>query len=357
MPNRRAFFRSVAGAAAGLLVSQYNGTGERRVAAQAPPARRQVTIGGRRARVIDVHSHWDMPLGAVVKGTPYEKFATGPGLEERIPIMDKLGIDVAAVSVNDFWWYEIKDQALARAICNFHNETLAMWSRMHPDRIVGMASVPLQFPALAAEMLQDATTRLGARGVTLGGHVNNESVTLPKYDPFWAKAAELGQLVFMHPNGAANIIQPGALGGRGGMGNIVGNPLETTVFLSRLIFDGTFDKFPGLRVCGAHGGGFLPSYLGRTEVGCDRPNTNCANKRRPSQYMRQQILADTMVFSEEGLRHLVAEMGISQVVFGTDLPFNWPVNVDLVLNSSFLSNADKEAILGGNLIKLLRVTS
>ena len=354
MPNRRAFFKGIAGTVAGLLTAtdaNLEGAG------QATRSRRQVTIGGRRARVIDVHSHWDMPLGAVVKGTAYEKYATGPGLEERIPIMDKLGIDVAAISVNDFWWYEIKDQGLARAVCSFHNETLAMWSRMHPDRIVGMASVPLQFPALAAEMLQDATTRLGARGVTLGGHVNNENVTLPKFDAFWAKAAELGQLVFMHPNGAANIIQPGALGGRGGMGNIVGNPLETTVFLSRLIFDGTFDKFPGLRVCGAHGGGFLPSYLGRTEVGCDRPNTNCANTRRPSEYMRQQILADTMVFSEEGLRHLVAEMGVSQVVFGTDLPFNWPVNVDLVLNSSFLSNADKEAILGGNLMRLLRVTS
>ena len=141
------------------------------------------------------------------------------------------------------------------------------------------------------------------------------------------------------------------------MGNIVGNPLETTVFLSRLIFDGTFDTFPGLRVCGAHGGGYLPSYLGRTEVGCQRPNTNCANKTRPSEYMRQQILADTMVFSEEGLRHLGAEMDAGQIVFGTDIPFNWPVNVDLVLAASFLSNADKEAILGGNLIKLLRITS
>ena len=108
MPNRRAFFRSVAGAAAGVFVS-------RRARAQAPRTRRQVMIAGRRARVVDVHSHWDMPLGAVVKGTPYEKYASGPGLEERIPIMDKLGIDIAAISVNDFWWYDIKDQGLARA--------------------------------------------------------------------------------------------------------------------------------------------------------------------------------------------------------------------------------------------------
>ena len=191
-------------------------------------------------------------------------------------------------------------EAWRRAICSFHNDTFAMWNRTHPDRLVGMASVPLQFPDLAAEMLQDAVERLGARGVTVGGHVNGESLSLPKFDPFWAKAAEMGELVFMHPNGSANLIQQGALAGRGGLGNIVGNPLETTVFLSRLIFDGTLDKFPALRVCGAHGGGYLPSYLGRTEVACQRANQNCINKKSPSEYMRSQILADSMVFSEGG---------------------------------------------------------
>ena len=123
---------------------------------------------------------------------------------------------------------------------------------------------------------------------------------------------------------------------------VKGTPLEKTAppFVMRspgpglaeriAIFDGTFDKFPGLRVCGAHGGGYLPSYLGRSEVACVRPNTKCLQKRRPSEYLRQQVLADTMVFSEEGLRHLV-------------------------VNASFLSDADKEAILGGNLIRLLRM--
>jgi len=88
-----------------------------------------------------------------------------------------------------------------------------------------------------------------------------------------------------------------------------------------------------------------------------RPNANCANKKHPSEYFKRELLIDTMIFSEEGLRHLVAEMGVSQIVYGTDIPFNWPVGVDLVLNASFLNNADKEAILGGNLIKLLRITS
>jgi aminocarboxymuconate-semialdehyde decarboxylase len=203
-------------------------------------------------------------------------------------------------------------------------------------------------------MLQ-AAVKNGARGVTVGGHVQNESLTAPRFDVFWAKAAQMNELVFMHPNGSANIIREGGLAGRGGLGNIVGNPLETTVFLSRLIFDGTFDKFPALKVAGAHGGGFLPSYLGRTEVACQRQGQTCIMKKKPSDYMKQNIIADTMVFSNEGLRHLVAEMGVSQVVFGTDIPFNWPVNVDLVVDHPTLSNADKEAILGGTLTKLLRL--
>ena len=351
MPNRRQFFKTAAGVTAGLYVGAQQSTAW---AVQAP-ARRQAMIGGRRARVVDVHCHWDMPVPAsIVKGTPFEERVKGDGIEQRVAIMDKMGIDVGAISVNDFWWWDAKDRGLARAICEHHNQMLAKASRDYPGRLYGMASIPLQFPDLAVDMLQ-AAVKNGARGVTVGGHVGGESLSSPRFDPFWAKAAEMGELVFMHPNGSANIIKEGGLSGRGGLGNIVGNPLETTVFLSRLIFDGTFDKFPTLKVCGAHGGGYLPSYLGRTEVACQRAGQNCIIKRKPSDYMKTNILADTMVFSEEGLRHLVAEMGVGQVVFGTDVPFNWPVTIDLVVNSPSLSNADKEAILGGTLTKLLRL--
>ena len=343
--NRRRFVKTVAGAAAGLYAG-------RDLFAQ---GRRQVSIGGRRVRVVDVHCHWDMPIPAnIVKGTAFEERVKGPGIEDRVAIMDKMGIDVQAISVNDFWWWDVKDQGLARAICQHHNDTLAKAARAYPGRIYGMASVPLQFPDLAVEMLQ-AAVKNGARGVTVGGHVQNESLSAPRFDVFWAKVAEMNELVFMHPNGSANIIREGGLAGRGGLGNIVGNPLETTVFLSRLIFDGTFDKFPALKVAGAHGGGFLPSYLGRTEVACQRQGQNCIIKKKPSDYMKQNIIADTMVFSNEGLRHLVAEMGVGQVVFGTDIPFAWPVNVDLIVDHPTLSNTDKEAILGGTLTKLLRL--
>jgi aminocarboxymuconate-semialdehyde decarboxylase len=218
--------------------------------------------------------------------------------------------------------------------------------------------VALQHPDLAAQQLEDGVKRLGLRGASIGGHVNGEDVSLPKYDPFWAKAAELGVLIFMHPNQAGNLIRPNAFAGRGDLANIIGNPLETTHFLSRLIFDGTLDRHPGLRVCAAHGGGYLPSYLGRTEVACEvRENANCANKRKPSEYLKSQIVVDTMVFSDEGLRHLVAEVGASQIVYGTDVPFNWPATMHLVLNASFLNDAQKTDILSGNLTKLLRIAS
>src|SRR5688572_10927180 len=356
MANRRDFFKKVAGATAGAYVATRGGSA---ITAQAPPARRQVSIAGKRIRTIDIHAHTEVPIMEVVKGTPFESQGKAePGLVERIAAMDKQGLDTQALSINGFWWYEIKDRGLARAVCNAQNEGMAAWVKKYPGRFVAMASVPLQFPDLAAEMLQDAVTRLGARGTTVGGHVNFEDLSLPKFDPFWAKAAEMNELVFMHPGGAENIIKEGAWRGRGALGNIMGNPLETTYFLSRLIFDGVFDRHPNLKVCGAHAGGYLPSYFQRTEVACDvRGNANCANKKRPREYLRSQILVDTMVFSEEGLRHLVAECGVSQVVYGTDNPFNWPVTVDLVLNAPFLSNAEKEQILSGNLMKLLRITS
>jgi aminocarboxymuconate-semialdehyde decarboxylase len=295
----------------------------------------------------------------IVRGTPLVNMGSGTGNNilgrQRLELMDQQGVDVQALSINDYWWYAA-DRDLAHRIVRAQNEGLAKWVATHPDRFVALASVALQHPDLAADQLQDGVKRLGLRGASIGGHVNGEDLSLPKYDPFWAKAAELGALIFMHPDGANNLIKDGALGGRGDLGNIIGNPLETTYFLSRLIFDGTLDRFPGLRVCASHAGGYLPSYLGRTEAACVvRSNAKCANRRKPSEYLKSQIVVDTMVFSEEGLRHLVAEVGVGQIVYGTDVPFNWPVTVDLVLDAPFLSDTDKEAILSGNLMKLLRI--
>ena len=354
MANRRDFFKTVAGAAAGIYVA-----GRGSASAVQAPARRQVMVGGRRVRVVDIHAHAAVPLDAV-KGTPFEREGTVAGNRvlgpARVELLDKQGIDIQALSINGFWWYAVTDRGLADRIVRQQNEGLAKFVAQYPDRFVGMASSSPQFPDLAAQQLEDGVKRLGLRAAAIGGHVNGEDFSLPKFDPFWGKAAELGVVAFMHPGGADNIVREGAFRGRGDLGNIIGNPLETTYFLSRLIYDGTLDKFPGLRVCGAHAGGYLPSYIMRSEVACEvRGNANCANKRRPKEYLRSQIMIDTMIFSDEGLRHLVNEMGASQIVYGTDNPLNWPVTVDLVLNAPFLGDPDKEAILSGNLSKLLRI--
>jgi len=348
MSNRRDFLRagSVAGLAA--LAGAFN------VNAQ---TRKEVRVGGRDVKIIDIHAHCVFPeVNELPNANPpraaVPTLVLGP---QWLTAQDERGIDMQVLSINFYWWYA-RDRELARQIVRIHDEGLAKWCKQHPDRFVALTSVALQYPDLAAEQLEYAVKELGHKGASIGGHVDGEAPSDPKYDPFWAKAEELGVPVFMHPNNATNIARDGALDGRGGLGNIVGNPLETTVFLSRMIFDGTLDRFPRLKLVAAHGGGYLPSYVGRTEVACTvRNDANCANKRMPSEYLKDQIMVDSMVFSEEGLRHLVAETGVSQVVYGSDIPYFWPDTIDIIANAPFLSAADKEAILGGNLIKLLRI--
>jgi aminocarboxymuconate-semialdehyde decarboxylase len=332
-------------------------------ATSAPPVkRREVSIAGRRVKVVDVHAHCVIPeVWDLVKDTSLASSAggraRGPNLmgPDRVRAIDQLGVDVQVLSINGYWFYAA-DRDLAAKIVRLHDEKLADWCNANKDRYVALSSVALQFPDLAAEQLEYAVKKLGARGAAIGGHVNGEDLSLPKYDPFWAKAQELGVVVFMHPQGAENVLMKDALKGRGDLGNIIGNPLETTIFLTRMMFNGALDRFPGLKICAAHSGGYLPSYLGRTEVACEvRTNADCANKKQPSDYLKSQILVDTIIISEEGLRHLAAEVGTGQVVFGTDMPFNWHSNVDLILNATFLSDAEKEAILGGTLVKMLRL--
>ena len=311
-------------------------------------------------RVVDGHAHCVIPVPEVVKGTPLEKLGGGAASNllgpERLRIMDRQGVDIQALTINNFWYYAA-ELDLARKIVLAQNEGLAKWVAAHPDRFVAIASVALQHPALAAEQLEDGVKRLGLRGASIGGHVNGEDLSLPKYEPFWAKAAELGVPVFMHPAGSENIVKDGAFRGRGELGNIIGNPLETTYFLSRMIFDGVFDKFPRTarrcRACRRLSAVVSRAHRSRVRVPRQRQLRQPSGSPARSSSRRSSI--DTMVFSEEGLRHLVAEAGVGQVVYGTDVPFNWPVTVDLVLNAPFLSDADKEAILGGNLSRLLRI--
>ena len=330
-------------------------------APQSAPAgkRRQVTVGGKRVKTIDVHAHCNVPEAMALMPNPpngQNLFLTPERVADRLALMDQQGTDIEALSINPFWYGVDRD--LARQIIKIQNEKLAELCASHPDRFVAFATVALQHPDLAVEQLEEGVKKLGLRGASIGGSVNGEELSSEKFHPFWGKAEELGVLVFMHPQGVPDLRK--RLGGNGMLTNVIGNPLETTIALSHLIFEGTLDRFPGLKLCAAHGGGYLPSYADRSDHGCLVLPQNCNPtplKKHPTEYLRQ-LYFDALVFTPEALRHLVAQCGVSQIVMGTDSPIGWTnVEVDHILGTPSLSNADKQAILGGNAAKLLRITS
>jgi len=368
MPTRRDFIVGAAGATAGLFTSgAWSVAAPRQVGAPAGK-RREISIGGRRVRTVDVHAHTFVPeVMELVRNTPLADTAKTNASTKALPLgdpqrlidMDAQGIDYQAINVNA-WGYSA-DRALARDLVALQNEKISQYCAKHPDRFVGMATLALQHPDMAADQLDQAVRKLGMRGAAIGGSVEGVELSDRKFDPFWAKAEELGVLLFMHPQPANGTTLNPRLSGKGGLGNTIGNPLETTVFLSHLIFEGTLDRFPGLKICAAHAGGYLASYSGRSDALCGRGGANgggCQElKKRPSAYFKRELLVDTMIFHEDGLRHLLAEAGVGQIVYGTDYPYDWPVGVDFVLNAPFLKDADKEAILGGNARRLLKISA
>src|SRR5881628_1262230 len=359
--TRREFLLTTSGALAGLAFVGCELMAAAPARAQA--RRREVVVSGKRVKTVDVHAHCAVPealalMNLKLGGPLYRPdLSMATEVSTRLRAMDEQGIDVEALSINPNWY--TADRDLARQIIKLQNEKLAEACAANPERFVAFATVALQYPDLAAEQLEEGVKKYGLRGAGIGGSVNGEEISDPKFHPFWAKAEQLGVVVFIHPQatGAPTDLK-NRLQGNGYLDNVIGNPLETTIALSHLIFEGTLDKFSGLRICAAHAGGFLPSYAGRSEAACTRDPQNCAGmKRKFGEYFRDQILVDSMVFREDGLRHLVAEMGARQIVYGTDMPFPWPAGVDFILRASFLSDADKEAILGGTLVKLLRLGS
>src|SRR3984957_3518649 len=318
----------------------------------------EVVIAGKRIKTVDVHAHCIVPDAAKVINHPLEAPALlWSDVGTRLAHMDKTGVDVEALSINPFWYRAERDAA--EQLIKVQNEQLAGFCAGHPDRFVGFATASLQYPDLAAQQVEHAVKSLGFRGVGVGGSCAGEDLANPKFHPFWQKCEELGILVFMHPLGTRELEPSGRLGGNGLLPNTIGNPLETTIALSHLIFEGTLDRFPGLKICGAHGAGFLPSYANRSDaVMTTFPNrVGPFPKKKPTEYVRGgQLYFDSIMFTGEGMRHLIAEAGIEHVVMGTDYPFPWnTAPVDHILSVPGLSDADKIAILSTTAAKLLGI--
>jgi aminocarboxymuconate-semialdehyde decarboxylase len=273
---------------------------------------------------------------------------------DRFKAMDEQGIDIEALSINPYWYHAPRD--VAEALIKLQNEKLAELVAAHPDRFVAFATVAMQHPDLAVKQLEDGIKKLGLRGMSVGGSVEGMELADPKFHPIWAKAEELGCLIFIHPVGTKEL-EP-RLKGNGGLTNTIGNPLETTLALSHLIYEGTLDRFPGLKICAAHGGGYLPFYAPRSDAICVTFPDRCASvplKKKPTEYLKQ-LYYDTIVFTPQALKTLIAEVGVDKIMMGTDYPFPWTrTSVDHILDTPGLSDADKTAMLGDTAARLLGI--
>jgi aminocarboxymuconate-semialdehyde decarboxylase len=334
--------------------------------AQAPRQKLPVSVNGKRVKTIDVHAHCHFREAGAVLGDEAARVQLPPvnnaesafiEIEKRLAAMDSQAIDMEVLSINPFWYG--KDREIAGTIVKIQNEKLAELCASKPDRFAAFASLTLQAPDLAVQELETAVKKQGLKGAAIGGMVNGVEFSDAKFHPVWAKAEELGVPLFIHPQGVAELSK--RLAGNGWLGNTIGNPLETTIALSHLIFEGTFDRFPGLKVIAAHGGGFLPSYADRSDhaclVGPKGCNPEIKLKKKPTEYLKQ-IWFDSLIFTPEAIRHLAAQVGSSQIVVGSDYPYPWEMApVDHIFACTTLSDDEKADILGRTAAKLFGMTA
>jgi aminocarboxymuconate-semialdehyde decarboxylase len=332
--------------------------------------------GGRRHACIDIHCHVHVPAAdEMIRDIP------GPGpdpnlrfaselsrattlqqmrniwpsltsVDQRLRDMDKMGVDVQAISPspNHFLYWLPSD--VARRASRIINEHLAGIVRAHPDRFVALAHVPLQDAEAAAAELEHCVGELGFRGAEIGTNVAGAEISRGR-DVFWAKAQELGIVLFMHPHGFTG----GERLSDHYFINVIGNPLDTTVAIGYLVFDGILERFPKLKVVAAHGGGYAAHYPGRMDhVWSARADARTALRKAPRRSLAK-VYFDTIVFDREQLRHLVTLWGADHVLVGTDYPFDMGMYDPrgFIGGCAFLKNGERAKLLGLNAARLLKI--
>ncbi len=274
-------------------------------------------------------------------------------VERRLADMDAMGVDIQAISPAPPQYYYWTPPEVGRDAARLINDNIAATVAAHPDRLVGMGTVPLQAPEFAVAELERGVKQLGFRGVEICTNVAGTELSDARFRPFFAKAEELGVLVFLHPNGFTE----GRRLSDHYFINVIGNPLDSTVAVSHLIFGGVLDAHPRLKICVAHGGGFLPAYAGRMEHAHGaRSDCRVCIKRKPSHYLKKMYF-DTIVFDPAQLAYLVEIYGSDHILMGTDYPFDMGMYdpVGFVGGTKKLTAADRAAILGGNAARLLKL--
>ncbi|MEU1519528.1 amidohydrolase family protein [Streptomyces sp. NPDC005811] len=332
---------------------------------------------------IDVHAHLLLPdIEQAVAGQaglaeardldasrngPAALAVNGPMVGARIPrltevavrlaAMDAQGVDIQLVSPSPSHYHYWADPQLAALVCRLANEGTAAHCAKAPDRLYGLGLVPLQHPGLAPALLDHALAQ-GLRGVEISSHAPGPGGTRevelsdPRLEPFWARAEETGALVFLHPFGCTLDKRLD----RWYLSNTVGQPTENAVALSHLIFSGVLDRHPRLRLIAAHGGGYLPTHIGRSDHAWRaRPDARgCA--REPSSYL-ERIHFDSLVHDPHVLRQLLLTVGPRRVLLGSDFPFDMGTEDPVgALRAADLPDDDFHAVRGGNAAALLTLS-
>ena len=326
--------------------------------------------------VVDVHNHVLTPEAQQIAAAwyeprlePYDLFAgaasarhngelfgdlvepmTDPG--RRLRDMDAAGIDMQLLSIFVSQYYYWLDGQKGLETSRLQNQHLADLVADHPSRFVAAGTVPLQDTRLAIDELERVSQELGFRAVQISTNVNGDDLDHPRFEPFLAAAADLGMLVILHPNGFSE----GRRLASHYLINVVGNPLDSTIAVTRLIFGGVFDRHPTLQVCVVHGGGYAPFYWPRMDHAYQvRPECRQAVSNRPSTYLRTNFYFDTVVFEPALIRRLLDDFGADRVLLGTDYPFDMGESapVDLVTKVPGITEDERSAILGGTATRLL----
>lgn len=272
-------------------------------------------------------------------------------LEERLADMDRMGVDLQAVSIAPYQTYYWAEPELGRQVSRLINDELAEAIAAYPDRFVGMGTVPLQDTTAAVEELARCVDELGFRGIEIGTNVDGGELASARLAPFWAEVEARGILVFVHPLGfthAERFNQHFFL-------NILGHPLESTLAVAGLIFEGIMEAHPDLKIVVAHGGGYLPAYPARMDHAYHaREDVSHGLPRPPGEYLRR-FYFDTMVFQPDQLAFLIERYGADHILLGTDYPYDMGESdpLGLVGKVAELDVADREAICGGNAARLL----
>jgi aminocarboxymuconate-semialdehyde decarboxylase len=274
----------------------------------------------------------------------------GWDLERRIADMDRMGVNRQVLSVPPFTFFYDQEASLAVETCEVQNNRIAEILKEREGRFFGLAAVPLQAPRLAAAELERAVG-LGLHGAEICTNVAGRNLDEPDLDAFWSKASSLNVPILLHPHNVAAMDRLGKYY----LNNLIGNPLDTTIAIASLIFGGVLDRFPELKLCVVHGGGYFPYQWGRLEHGYHVRTEPHVNSAKPPREYLDRFAFDTITHSPGALEYLVQVFGSSRVLLGTDYPFDMGLAdpLPVVQSLTSITEDEKAAILGGNAARLL----